>query len=128
MKIAVTYENGEIFQHFGHTSAFKVYEVEDGRVVSARVVGTDGQGHCALAGFLFGGGVDVLICGGIGPGAQAALSEAGIRLCAGCSGDADAAVERYLNGTLDYVSDSNCSHHGHEDRDCGEHDCGHSCH
>ena len=87
MKIAVTYENGQVFQHFGHTKQFKVYETADGKVVSSEIVGTQGQGHGALAGFLLGGGVDVLICGGIGGGARAALAEAGIRLFPGASGD-----------------------------------------
>ena len=66
MKIAVTYENGQVFQHFGHSGQFKVYEVEDGKVIKSEVVGTNGQGHGALAGFLLQGNVDVLICGGIG--------------------------------------------------------------
>ena len=50
MKIAVTYENGEIFQHFGRTEQFKLYDVEDNKVVSSEVVGTNGSGHGALAG------------------------------------------------------------------------------
>lgn len=53
MRIAVTYEDGQIFQHFGHTEQFKVYDVEDGRVVASEVVDTNGNGHGALAGFLF---------------------------------------------------------------------------
>ena len=88
MKIAVTYENGEIFQHFGHTEQFKLYQVEDGRVVSAQVLGTDGSGHGALAGFLARAGAEVLICGGIGGGARSALAEAGIRLYPGAAGSA----------------------------------------
>ena len=72
MKIAVTYENGEVFQHFGHTEAFKIYEVEGGRIAGGSVVQTDGSGHGALAGFLSERGVDALICGGIGGGARAA--------------------------------------------------------
>ena len=70
MKIAVTYENGQVFQHFGHTEQFKIYEAAEGKVVSARVVETGGSGHGALAGFLRGLGVDTLICGGIGGGAR----------------------------------------------------------
>lgn len=132
MKIAVTYQDGEIFQHFGHTEYFKVYEVEDGKIVSSEVVGTEGNGHGALAGFLFNGGVDVLICGGIGGGAQMALAEAGIKLYGGCSGDADSAVEAYLNGTLGYNPDVHCDHHdlGHDGgHTCGSHGCGkHGCH
>ena len=94
MKIAVTYDNGNIFQHFGKTENFKVYEVEDNQVVSSEVIGSNGTGHGALAGLLSEQGVDVLICGGIGGGAQAALAEAGVELCSGAEGDVDAAVER----------------------------------
>lgn len=128
MKIAVTYENGKVFQHFGHTEQFKVYEVEDGKVVSSEVIGSDGAGHSALAALLSGEGIDVLICGGIGGGAQAALNERGIELCAGASGNADEAVEAYLNGDL-INSGANCDHHG-GGHDCGNHegDCHGGCH
>lgn len=130
MKIAVTYENGEVFQHFGHTEQFKVYEVEDGKIVSSEVVDTNGQGHGALAGFLFNSGIDVLICGGIGGGARNALAEAGIQLYPGAMGNADAQVESFLKGTLSYDPDTMCSHHSHaEGHVCGDHGCGsHSCH
>ena len=125
MRIAVTYENGQVFQHFGHTQEFKIYEVEDGKVVSSEIIGSDGQGHGALAGLLSNKSIDVLICGGIGGGAQAALSEQGIELCAGASGDVDAAVEAYLKGEL-VNSGVNCNHHG-EGHTCGDHEEGHSC-
>lgn len=121
MKIAVTYANGEIFQHFGHCEAFKIYEVEDGKILSSQVVGTGGDGHEALAGFLLRQGAQVLICGGIGGGARVALAQAGIQLYPGASGDADKAVEELLAGTLAYDPDTMCSHHHDE----GE---GHSCH
>ncbi len=125
MKIAVTYDNGEVFQHFGHTEEFKIYNVEDGKVVSSEVIGSDGQGHGALAGLLSGKEIDVLICGGIGGGAEAALRENGIELCAGASGNTDAAVEAYLRGEL-INSGVNCDHHG-EGHSCGDHEDGHSC-
>jgi len=125
MRIAVTYENGQVFQHFGHTQEFKIYEVEDGKVVSSEIIGSDGQGHGALVGLLSNKSIDVLICGGIGGGAQAALSEQGIELCAGASGDVDAAVEAYLKGEL-VNSGVNCNHHG-EGHTCGDHEEGHSC-
>ena len=108
MKIAVTYENGQIFQHFGHTEQFKLYEAADGKIVHAEVVDTNGSGHGALAGFLMQNGVDTLICGGIGGGAQAALAEAGIKLYGGVSGDADAAVSALLNGNLGYDPNVHC--------------------
>ncbi len=122
MRIAVTYENGEIFQHFGHTQQMKLYDVENEQVVSSRVCDTNGSGHGALAGFLKDLGVDVLLCGGIGGGAQAALAQAGIKLYGGCRGDADQAVENFLNNALMYDPNVRCDHHG-EGHDCN-HDCG----
>lgn len=136
MKIAVTYENGQVFQHFGHTAQFKIYEVQDGQVASSQVVDTNGSGHGALAGFLKAQGVDTLICGGIGGGARTALDQAGIQLYGGVSGSADQAVEDLLAQKLVFQPDIQCSHHeGHEeghscgDHGCGSHGCGtHGCH
>lgn len=126
MKIAVTYDNGEVFQHFGKTEYFKVYEVEDNKVVSSEVMSSNGSGHGALAGLLAEQSVDVLICGGIGGGAQTALAEAGIELCAGAQGDTDQAVEAYLKGEL-VSTGVNCNHHHEEGHSCGDHGEGHSC-
>lgn len=125
MRIAVTYENGEIFQHFGHTEEFKVYEVEDGKVVSGEVVSTNGNGHGALAGVLTALNADVLICGGIGGGAQVALANAGIKLYGGVSGNADKAVEQFIAGNLEFNPNVQCNHHEHhgEGHTCGEHGC-----
>ena len=128
MRIAVTYDNGEVFQHFGRTENFKVYEVENNQIVSSEVFSSNGQGHGALAEVLSMNQIDVLICGGIGAGAQNALASAGIELCAGASGDTDKAVQEYLAGTL-INTGSNCNHHHHEDgSSCGDQGCGsHSC-
>ena len=126
MKIAVTYDNGNIFQHFGRTDFFKVYQVEDDQIVSSEVIGSNGVGHGALAGLLADQDVDVLICGGIGGGAQAALQEAGVELCAGAQGDADQAVEAYLKGEL-VSTGAHCDHHHGEGHSCGSHEEGHSC-
>ena len=129
MKIAVTYENGEVFQHFGKTQNFKIYDVEDNRVVSTLVVDSEGQGHGALAGVLANKGIDLLICGGIGEGARQALADAGIEVVAGAEGKADDAVEEYLAGTLK-GSDENCDHHHEDGEGCGHHEdgaCGEGC-
>lgn len=130
MKIAVTYEAGLVFQHFGHTAAFKIYNVEDGQVVSSQVVETSGFGHGALAGFLQELGVDTLICGGIGGGARMALADAGITLYGGVYGDADDVVQDLLAGVLSYNPDVQCNHHHDhgEGHSCGSHGCGGSCH
>lgn len=132
MKIAVPYEDGKVYQHFGHSEKFKIYTVENGNV-SGEVVDTDGTGHGALAGFLKARGVDVLICGGIGGGAIAALGSAGIRVFGGVEGETDAVVETFLKGDLSYDPNVKCSHHEHEHGEghsCGEHGChsdDHSC-
>ena len=127
MKIAVTYDNGNIFQHFGKTEFFKVYEVEDNKIISSEVIGSNGLGHGALAGLLGEQGINVLICGGLGGGAQTALKEAGVEVCSGAKGDADQAVEAYLRGEL-VSTGANCNHHHHEEgHSCGDHEEGHSC-
>ena len=130
MRIAVTYENGEVFQHFGHSEQFKLYDVENGKIVGEQVVDTNGSGHGALAGFLQAAKVDALICGGIGMGAQMALADAGIRLYAGVQGSADTAAKALAEGTLDYDPDASCDHHGHHhDGECGHNHCAeHHCH
>ena len=127
MKIAVTYDNGNVFQHFGKTENFKVYEVEDDKVVSSEVIGSNGTGHGALAGLLAEQGINVLICGGIGEGAQTALTEAGIEMVAGAQGNTDDVVEAYLKGEL-VSTGANCDHHHHEEgHSCGSHEEEHSC-
>ena len=130
MKIAVTYENGQIFQHFGPTAQFKLYEVEDGEIVNAEVIDTNGSGHGALAGLLSSLNADVLICGGIGGGAQMALAQAGIKLFGGVNGNADEAVEAFLVNNLNYDPEAKCNHHDHhhgEGHNCGDHGCGSNC-
>lgn len=126
MKIAVTYADGNIFQHFGHTEQFKVYEAENGQIISAQVISTNGSGHGALAVLLSDLQVDMLICGGIGAGAQNALAQAGIKLYGGVAGSADNAVAALLAGKLEFNPDVHCTHHDHEH---GEHHCGehHTC-
>jgi len=130
MKIAVPYANGEIFQHFGHTEQFKIYEIEDKKVVRTRILLTEGEGHGALAHILAENQVDILICGGIGGGAQMALLQVGVRLFGGVNGSADDAVDTYLAGRLVYNPNVRCDHHDHQDgHTCGSHGCGsHSCH
>ena len=124
MKVAVTYENGEVFQHFGRTPQFKIYEIENGAVKSSQVIDTGETGHGALAGFLKERGTDVMICGGIGGGAIAAMAEYGIKVYAGASGSTDGVIKAYIAGTLAEFGNATCDHHGH-----GEHGCGHDgCH
>lgn len=125
MKIAVTYDNGQVFRHFGRTEAFKVYDVEDDEILSSEVMGTNGVGHEALAELLAEHDIDALICGGMGDGAKLALESAGIDVCSGATGDADEAVKAYIRGEL-VSAGVNCDHHEHEheEEECG---CGGGC-
>ena len=131
MKIAVPFENGIVFQHFGRSEQFKFYEVENGAVLHSEVVSTNGQGHGALVGFLVQYGANVVLCGGIGTGAQVALMQAGIQMFGGISGLADVAVSNYLSGRLVFDPDVHCTHHDHDEgHSCHEHKggCSGSCH
>lgn len=130
MRIAVTYDDGNVFQHYGQTKRFKIYNVENNQVVESTTISTNGSGHGALVAILKKIQVDTLICGGIGGGAKQALTEANIKFYGGVSGDTDEAVAALLQGTLQYNPDVACSHHGehdhaHHEGTCGEHGCGH---
>ncbi len=129
MIIAVTYENGNIFQHFGHTAQFKLYEIENKAIISSKIIDTNGSGHGALAGLLSSLKVEILICGGIGGGAQLALAQAGIKLFGGVSGDADTAVQDFIDEKLSFNPNVKCNHHSHhgEEHNCANHSCGGSC-
>ncbi len=126
MKIAVTCQNEEVFQHFGHTPEFALFEIVEGRMNGMTIVPTGDSGHGALAQFLSARGVEVLLCGGIGAGALNALADAGIKVVGGVSGHVIEAVGDYLKGTLEARSDFQCRHHDHEaGHDCAGHSCGH---
>ncbi len=131
MRIAVTYENGMIGQHFGHTEEFKLYDVEEGKIVKEQIISSNGEGHGMLAGVLKEAQADLLICGGIGMGARMALEEVGIDLIPGVEGNADDVVNAYLDQSLAFDPDTVCHQHDHEeDHDCGHDHCHHehSCH
>ena len=93
MKIAVAYENGNVFEHFGHSRQFKIYETDGQNIVKEEVIESEGSGHSAMAGLLAGLDINAVICGGIGGGAANALGEAGIEVYSGVSGNADEALE-----------------------------------
>ena len=130
MKIAVTYDQGMVFQHFGHTNEFKIYTIKANEVVESVVVQTNGTGHCALANILQNLGVEILICGGIGMGAINNLTKAGIEIFPGVMGEADMVVEDFIAGILEYDPDVRCNHHEHncDDHDCAEHHHHGDCH
>lgn len=128
MRVATTYDNGNIFMHFGRSEQFKIYDIQDGKVLNEQVVGTGGTGHGALAGLLANGGVDTLICGGIGGGAINALTQAGIKVYAGAQGNCDACVEALIAGTLAQTGEATCDCHAHDHEHIHEHGGSCGCH
>lgn len=125
MRVAITYKGGKVFQHFGHSTHFKLYDIENDEVTGAHLVPVQGAGHDALAGFLKMFNVDELICGGIGQGAKDALAANGIKVYGGVDGDVEIVMAQYLAGQLEYDNDHVCDHHDHDGDD---HDCGSCCH
>lgn len=118
MKIATTYDisTNTIFQHFGKTQSFKIYEIEDGKIIKSDVIDNGGFGHHDLATYLKNLGIETLILGNRGQGAIDALNNAGIKQLAGITGNPDDAVAAFLNGTLKDNPDAKCNHHeGHQE-------------
>ena len=122
MKVAVTYDpsSGEIFQHYGLTEQFKVYDINvRENTVQSEVRGTDGRSHGGLTGVVTDFGVDILICGGIGGGAQKALVNEGIRVFAGVTGNADEAIDKLMKNQLQFQESYTCEDHHDPDEVCG---------
>ena len=113
MRVATTYDNGNIFMHFGRSEQFKIYDIQDDKVLNEQVVGTGGTGHGALAGLLANGG------------AINALAQAGITVYAGAQGSCDACVEALIAGTLAQTGEATCGCHGHDHE--RTHELGESC-
>ena len=128
MKIAVTCENDQVFQHFGHTPGFAVFETEAGKIISEKRISSGDSGHGALAVLLSEEKIDLLICGGIGGGAVNALAQANIFVVGGAEGNVREVTEAFLNGTLQVRAEYHCNHHQSDGHNCGSHGCGsHSC-
>lgn len=122
MKIAIPCENGEVMQHFGHATEFTVYTIEDIKPIEKETVTFDDTNHEKVAGGLKSRGVDLVICGNIGEGAHAAIDNAHMLLISGVTGNADEAVDSFLQGNLELMTgDSSASAGG-----CGA-GCGAGC-
>ncbi len=124
MKIAITHENGDVFQHFGQTKEFKVYEIEDGSTSDGKILSSGTYSHGGLADLLKQNNVNVLICGGIGEGAKNMLEQCGIKVFPGISGNADTVIAQMAKGQLTQIQKSTCGEHDHDHNHechCGDH-------
>ena len=123
MKIAVTYENERVFQHFGHAEKFKLYEVNENKIINTKIIDSNGVGHGSICNLLVKNNVNILICGGLGSGAKNLLNENNIKIYAGVSGNADEKVNDFLNGKLEFNNEIKCTHHNHPEHNCNDQDC-----
>lgn len=130
MLIAVTTENGNVFQHFGHCKNFTLFETEGEKIKNKTMIDVGEEGHSALATLLGNHNVDVLICGGIGGGARVALAQNGVEVIPGTAGSVDEVTAAYLKGDLKFDADFVCTAHGHGhghdhggEHSCGQHRC-----
>lgn len=114
MKIAITYdkETGNVFQHFGKTEFFKIYEIENNKIINSEIINNGGFGHHDLATYLKNLGVETLILGNRGQGAIDSINEAGLKEVPGIQGNVDEAAQKFAEGTLVGNFDAKCNHHG----------------
>ena len=119
MKIAITYdkETGNVFQHFGKTQFFKIYQIQDGKIVSSEVIDNGGNGHHELPPYLKALGIETLILGNRGQGAIDAIAASGLKEMPGITGNADNAAELFAKGELKPSFTAKCSHHGEHNND-----------
>ena len=115
MRFAVTYDDGQVFQHFGQTRQFKVFDSETSE---SSILDSGSYSHGGLAELLGNNGISALICGGIGDGARNMLMNRGIKVYPGISGSADDAAKALIDGNLASNGRSTCNH----DHDCHCHD------
>lgn len=114
--IAIPTEGDMVNAHFGRSQAFTIFAIEDGKVTGSEVLDTKGyeHQHSGIAQLLKTKKVEVVLCGGIGPGAIAGLENAGLEVLRGASGLAQAAAQVYADGTF-IASTAVCNHdHGHD--------------
>lgn len=119
MKVAITYdkETGNVFQHFGKTQFFKIYQIQDGKIVSSEVIDNGGNGHHELPSYLKDLGIETLILGNRGQGAIDAIAASGLKEMPGITGNADNAAELFAKGELKPNFTAKCSHHGEHNND-----------
>lgn len=118
IKIAVASENKMVTEHFGHCVNFNIFEVENNQIVKSESIANPGHKPGFLPNFLNDMGVNVIISGSMGSSAIDIFNEKGIEVIVGASGDAKAAAEAYLKGSLK-SSGSACHEHQYHD-ECSE--------
>ncbi|MDD5936306.1 MAG: NifB/NifX family molybdenum-iron cluster-binding protein [Clostridiales bacterium] len=110
MRVAVSYDNGNIFNHVGDAKEFKIYDIEDGKIVSTEVLKSSGSGRAMVVDFVSTHFCDVLICNEICSGAKGAVNEAGTKVYGAVTGNADDAVEKLIQNQLEDGDTVICHH------------------
>ena len=124
MKVAVSYRDGEIYEHFGHAETFAIYDFDLNNMDNSTkklIDVRDLSGHEAMVERMRAEGVDAVLCGNMGAAAKAQLLSCGIVPVIGYCGDADTAAELLILGRLPVApGDGDCG------CGCGG-DCGGGC-
>ena len=112
IRIAVSYKDGEIFEHFGHSEFFAIYEFDEHDLERStkRLVDTSAMhGHKDMADLMKREKIDAVICGQMGDEARSLLLSYGIIPVPGYCGDADTAAELLVTGQLPASDGGGCS-------------------
>jgi predicted Fe-Mo cluster-binding NifX family protein len=117
MKIAVSTDNDQVSAHFGRCQLYTIFEIEDNKIINKNAVETPGHQPGMLPKFLHEKGVNLVICGGMGPKAQNLFAELGIEPIIGISGKVDEVVQGYLTGKLQ-SGESLCTQGTHDHHEC----------
>lgn len=120
MKIAIPYNEGNVFEHFGRTKSFKVYDLQNGVIENTVFINADGSGHSELISMLKSVDVELVLCGGIGGKAIQMFNNLGIDVYTGATGNTDDVLRGFMDGSLKLNNTSTCDHH-HDDSE--EHSC-----
>ena len=113
MKIAIANNDNMCTEHFGHCEGFKIYELENGKIINEDFIKNPGHKPGFLPMFLKEKGINVIISGGMGQMAQELFIENNIEVIVGANGENIELINQYLNGFL--KSDKSiCQKHEHE--------------
>ena len=111
MRVAITYDDGNVFMHYGKTREFIIFEIENNEIKNEFILPCGEYSHHTLADLLSINNVDVLICGGCGGHAIESLEAKNIKIYNGACGDVHNVIKQYINEELTFNGATECGCH-----------------